>query len=321
MITLIVPTRNRAHTLSLIGESFYRLELVNEIIFVNDAGTDDTAAVVGEIARRHPHVSTRILNNEHRLGASGSRIKGYEAAANDYILYSDDDIYIEPDYAAVCLRKMRETGAGIASGRIIRKRFDQTPEAAIAAFGTGTSDKPPFRKWVCEVRGEAKTAGDVYLPLTGPVILTTRALLRELSYDGFYSRGNGYREESDFQMHAFVTGHAILMTNDTHCAELSRIESKVGGQRTARLKGLYWAVYYNAYFYRKYYDRYAALVGLKFGRRTATALFALYQLHAYFIRPFGYRFDKWVARQRERRAMAAQEKNRTSGRSLSQAEW
>lgn len=302
MITLIVPTRNRAHTLSLIGESFYRLQLVDEIIFVDDEGSDNSAEVIGAIAARYPQIATKILRNEKRLGASGSRIKGYKAAKNDYIMYSDDDVYVQPNYAAVCLKKLRLSGAGIVSGRIVRMRVDQTPEAAIAAFGNGTSDLPAFRKLVCETRGEAKTDGDIRLPLTGPVILTTKALLEELSYDPYYSRGNGFREETDFQMHAFVTGHDILMTNDTYCAELSRIESKVGGQRTARLKTFYWSIYYNAYFFKKYWDRYAARTGVSMGRRTATALFAVYQVYALFIRPFGYKYQRWVARQRERRA-------------------
>ncbi len=304
MITLIVPTRNRAHTLSLIGESFYRLQLVDEIIFVDDAGSDESHQVIGEIAARYPQISTQILRNETRLGASGSRIRGYQAAKNDYIMYSDDDVYVQPNYAAVCLKKLRLTGAGIVSGRIVRMRHDQTPEQAIAAFGNGTSNQPPFRYIVCETRGEAKTEGDVALPLTGPVILTTKALLEELSYDPYYSRGNGFREETDFQMHAFVTGHDILMTNDTYCAELSRIESKVGGQRTPRLKTLYWSIYYNSYFFKKYWDRYAAKTGVSMSRRTATWLFGLYQVYALFIRPFGYKFARWQARNRERRAAA-----------------
>ena len=304
MITLIVPTRNRAHTLSLIGESFYRLQLVDEIIFVDDAGSDESARVIGDIAARYPQITTKVLRNETRLGASGSRIRGYEAAKNDYIMYSDDDVYVQPNYAAVCLKKLRLTGAGIVSGRIVRMRHDQTPEAAIAAFGAGTSDKPAFRKLVCETRGEAKTQGDITLPLTGPVILTTKALLQELSYDPYYSRGNGFREETDFQMHAYVTGHDILMTNDTFCAELSRVESKVGGQRTNRFKTLYWSIAYNAYFYRKYWDRYAAKAGVNMSCRAATALFSLYQIYALFIRPFGYKFQRWQARQRERRANA-----------------
>jgi glycosyltransferase involved in cell wall biosynthesis len=304
MITLVVPTRNRAHTIRLVGESFYRQRLISEIIFVDDGGSDATHDVVSAIAARFPETRTLILRNEERMGAAYSRIRGYEAATNDYILYSDDDIHIAPEYAAICLDKMQKTGAGIVSGRrAVHKRADQSPQEAIAAFGRGSSSLAPFRTLVCEFREDARFDGDISLPLTNPVILTTKALLRELSYDPFYAKGNGYREESDFQMHAFVNGHTILVTNDAHCVELSRQENPSGGNRISQWKRLFWNVYYTDYFYRKYYDRYARRVGLGIGRRTATAVFALYQIHALFVRPIMRRIAmrlKWLQPSRSR---------------------
>jgi len=286
MITLVVPTRNRAHTIRLVGESFFRQRLVSEIVFVDDGGSDDTHQVVADLARRFPNVQTRVLRNERRMGAAYSRIRGYESAVNEYILYSDDDIYLEPGYAAACYDKMQATGASIVSGRrAIFKRADQSPEEAIAAFGNGLSSLPPFRTLVCEFREDARFEGDVSLPLTNPVILTRKSLLQELSYDPFYAKGNGFREESDFQMHAFVKGHTILVTNDAHCVELSRQENPSGGNRVNHFTRLYWNVYYTNYFYRKYFDRYARRVGLPIGRRTAIVLFAVYQIHSLFGRP------------------------------------
>ena len=38
MITLIVPTRNRAHTLQLVAPSYFAQDDVSELIFVLDAG-------------------------------------------------------------------------------------------------------------------------------------------------------------------------------------------------------------------------------------------------------------------------------------------
>lgn len=296
MITLIVPTRNRAHTLKLVGESFYRQRLVTEIIFVDDGGSDDTHAVVAGLAQRFPEVRTRILRNDRRMGAAYSRIRGYEAARNDYILYSDDDIHLAADYAAICFEKMQVTGAAIVSGRrAVHKRPDQSPAEAIAAFGFGRSSLPPFRKFVCEFREDARFEGDIALPLTNPVILTRKALLKELSYDPFYAKGNGYREESDFQMHAFVDGHTILVTNDAHCVELSRAENPSGGNRVSQWTRLFWNVYYTGYFYRKYWKRYAAREGLAMGRRTALAVFAVYQVHALFVRPVTRRIGTRIA--------------------------
>lgn len=290
MITLVIPTRNRAHTIRLVGESFYRQRLISEIIFVDDGGSDATRDVVARLAAAFPETKTLVLRNEQRMGAAYSRIRGYEAAANDYILYCDDDIHLAPDYAAICLDKMKQTGAAIVSGRrAVHKRADQSPQEAITAFGRGSSSLPPFRTLVCEFREDARFDGDISLPLTNPVILTTRALLQKLSYDPFYAKGNGYREESDFQMHAFVEGHTILVTNDAHCVELSRQENPSGGNRISQWKRLFWNVYYTDYFYRKYYDRYARRVGLRLGRKTATAVFALYQIHALFVRPIARR--------------------------------
>lgn len=301
MITLVIPTRNRAHTIRLVGESFFRQRLVSEIVFVDDGGDDDTHVVVADLARRFPDVRARVLRNDRRMGAAYSRIKGYESAANEYVLYCDDDIYLAAGYAAVCLAKMETTGAAIVSGRrAVFKRAEQSPEEAIAAFGNGLSSLSPFRTLVCEFREDARFEGDISLPLTNPVILTRKSLLQELSYDPFYAKGNGFREESDFQMHAFVRGHAIVVTNDAHCVELSRQENPSGGNRVNHFTRLFWNVYYTNYFYRKYFDRYARRVGLPIGRRTAIVLFAFYQLHALFGRPLFRRLKALKARASER---------------------
>ncbi len=287
MISLVIPTRNRAHALRLVGDSFYRQDGVSEIIFVDDAGSDDTPSVLAELASRFPATATRILRNSFRRGAAYSRTAGFENATSEYVMFSDDDVHLEPGYARTCLEKLHSCGASIVSGRLVHKRPHQSPEAAIKAFGYGSSRQAPFRPLFIEFRGEAIFHRDITLPLTHSVILTRRALLKEFGYDAFYSKGNGYREESDFQMNAFVHGHTILVTNDTHCVELSRQENPSGGQRVSRLSRLFWNVYYTNYFYRKYYDRYAARAGLKVPRPLATVAFALYQVYVLFIRPAG----------------------------------
>jgi glycosyltransferase involved in cell wall biosynthesis len=286
MITLIVPTRNRAHTLRLVGETFYRQEGVSEIIFIDDAGTDDSPAVIAELAARFPEIPTQLLRNEERRGAAFSRTRGYKTATNAYIMYCDDDVYLEPGYARTCLDKLEKTGASIVSGRLVHKRASQSWQAAIEEFGYGTSRRAPFKKLFCEFRIEAKFRGDLTAPLTHSVIVTPKELLEKYGYDSFYARGNGYREESDFQLNAFVNGHTILVTNDVHCVELSRQENPSGGQRVGRLQRLFWAIYYTNYFYRKYYSRYAERLGLPVPRHLAIAAFALYQVHVLFIKPW-----------------------------------
>ena len=82
---------------------------------VDDAGTDDTAAVVAELARAHPAVTARLLRNPSRLGASQSRNVGVAAAANELILFCDDDEYLEPGYARICRDKLERLQAAAVS--------------------------------------------------------------------------------------------------------------------------------------------------------------------------------------------------------------
>ncbi len=285
MITLIVPTRNRAHTLRRVGESFYRQNLVTEIIFVDDAGSDESGSIITHLAESFPSIRTLILRNDGRKGAAYSRIRGYRDATNDYILFCDDDVYLEPRYAQLCLEKLRRHDVAIVSGRLVHKTATQTPEEAVAAFGIGSSRRRPFKPLVCEFRHNARFAGDIALPLTHSVILTRKSLLEEFSYDPFYSKGNGYREESDFQMNVFTHGYTILVTNEVHCVELSRQENPSGGQRISRFARLYWNVYYTNYYYRKYYDAYAERLGIRLPRAAAICLFAVYQVYVLFMAP------------------------------------
>jgi hypothetical protein len=73
---------------------------------------------------------------------------------------------------------------------------------------------------------------------------------------------------------------------------------------------LFWNVRYTGYFYRKYWDRYAARMGLAMGRRTALAIFAIYQVYALFVRPvtrrIGTRIEGALAPMRARRASVVQ---------------
>lgn len=285
MISLVVPSRNRAHTIRIVGESFYSQRKLSEIIFVLDACTDDSEAAIAELAAAYPAVRTVILRNETRKGAPYNRIRGYRAATNEFIAFTDDDTYLEPRYLEVCLNKLLATGAAFVSGRLVTKQPNQTPAQAIEAFGNGTVDLPLLRATTCELRHNARFSADIKVPFTVPIGVTRKELLERFSFDPFYCRGNGYREETDFQMNAFVNGYDMLVTNDVHCVELSRWENRSGGHRMSRFSQLYWSVYYTNYFFKKYYDRYARRLGLNVGRRTALALFTVQHFYGLFIRP------------------------------------
>jgi glycosyltransferase involved in cell wall biosynthesis len=285
VITLIVPTRNRAHTLRRVAPSYFAQDAVDELIFVSDAGDDDTPAVLTEIARRFPQKSLRILRNENRLGASQSRNIGVAASTNDLILFCDDDEYLEAGYARTLLEKLHAPNVGAVSGRRIYMLPGETESQALHRFGVGLHVFKPFRALICEYVNGAKFSGDLAIPITNAIILTRKSLLLEFPFDDHYARGNGYREETDYQMNLFVNGFEIRVTNDCHSFHLPMSEVRTGGQRTSRFKRLYWSVYYTRYFFRKYYERYARRLELPWPRWFALATFAIFSLYRETLRP------------------------------------
>lgn len=275
MITLIVPTRNRAHTLRIVAPSYFVQDDVSELIFVIDAGEDDTGTVLTEIAQHHPEKRLRILTNDRRLGASQSRNVGIAASSNELILFCDDDEHLEPGYARVLSRKLRALNAGAVSGRRIYLRPGESKAQALERFGSGLRPGKPFRPLLCEYVNGAKFARDLALPITNAIILTKKSLLLAFPFDGHYARGNGYREETDFQMNLFVNGFDIYVTNECHSFHLPLSQVRTGGQRTSLLKRLYWSIYYTHYFYGKYYERYARRLGLRSPRWFAFIVFSM----------------------------------------------
>lgn len=289
MISLIVPTRNRAHTLKKVLPSYFGQPKISELIFVIDDGTDDTPAVIAEVARQYSEKKCLVIRNERRLGASVSRNAGVAQSSNEFIMFCDDDEYLEDGYAQTCLDKLKASGAAAISGRRVYMLGAETPAQAVARFGKGMRAGPIFRPVVCEYVNAARFSEDVELPFTNAIILTTKELLQKYPFDGFYSRGNGYREETDFQMNLFVHGLRILVTNDCHSIHLPLSQVRTGGQRTGRLRRIYWAIYYTHYFFRKYYSSYSARMKLRVPRQVALLIFACFTVYRETLRPPLYR--------------------------------
>lgn len=305
MISLVVPTRNRAHTLRLVAPSYFAQDLVDEIIFVSDEGDDDSEAVVRAVASAHPDVQLQFLRNARRLGASQSRNVGVQACANDFVLFCDDDEYLESGYALTCLDKLQRLGAGAVSGRRVYMQDGETREQALRRFGTGLRNTAPFHPVLCEYVNGARFSGDRRQPITNAIILTRRSLLLAHPFDGHYARGNGYREESDYQMNLFVQGHDIWVTNDCHSLHLPMSQVRTGGQRTQTWRRIFWSIYYTRYFYAKYYAEYAERLRLRTPRSVALVAYAVFSLYKELLRPTLHTLAMALLRRRAAPALPA----------------
>ncbi len=88
LISVILPTRNRAHVLgesveSVLGQTYDRFEL----IVVDDASTDETS----HLAHRYKDERIRWIRLSDVRGAGGARNAGLDEARGDWIAFQDSD--------------------------------------------------------------------------------------------------------------------------------------------------------------------------------------------------------------------------------------
>ncbi|MDI6741956.1 MAG: glycosyltransferase family 2 protein [Smithella sp.] len=286
MVSIIIPTFNRGYTLSQVLDSFYRQKFVKEIIIVDDGGSDDTSAIVDEFSRKYPLIKTIYLKNEKRMGAPYARRRGLLAAKADFVLFGDDDDFLEENYTEVCLGKLKSLKADIVSGRHFIRNPGESMAAAVVRFQQGEVDLPPFDFRRFYINLEAKFTGDIELPFTHAIFLARRELLLSHDIDTFYSRGNGFREESDVQAAIYVNGGKIIMTNDTHSVHMNPSEVTSGGQRAGRFSTLFWSLYYTSYFFKKYYNPIMKMQGKSGGYPRGILIFSVLRIYQSFIRLF-----------------------------------
>lgn len=289
MISAVVPTWNRAYTLQQTLSSVFTQESVSEVVLVSDASTDDTQEVFAEISARYPHVVAKFVQQPERKGQAAARNEGARHVDNEYILYCDDDEYLEPHYAETCLDILQSRGAGAVSGRRVYMFAGETQKEALARFGNGFRRRAPFDKWTLELVNAAKFDGDVVLPFTNSIILTRTKDVRAIGFDEFYGAyGSGYREESDYQLSLSLSGRDVVMTNRVHSIHLPMTTVKTGGARSSAWSRMQAMVRNNNHFYDRHYDGFRRKFGAPLPKWLAKALYAAFACHRVFLHPTLY---------------------------------
>ena len=110
MISVIIPTYNRARLLpraleSVLGQTWRDLE----VLVVDDGSEDDTRQAVEAIG--DPRV--RYIRHPQRRGACAARNTGIENARGAYIAFQDSDDVWLPDKLTVQMRRLEESGADV----------------------------------------------------------------------------------------------------------------------------------------------------------------------------------------------------------------
>jgi glycosyltransferase involved in cell wall biosynthesis len=132
-ITVAICTFNRADSLRRTLDSLGALELPTglawELVVVNNKSTDHTDDVIGEYWGRLP--VRREL--EPRPGLSNARNRAIDVAKGEYIVWTDDDVVVDPGWL-----------------RAYAEAFRRWPEAAVFGGRIIPRYETPAAKWVLE---------------------------------------------------------------------------------------------------------------------------------------------------------------------------
>jgi glycosyltransferase involved in cell wall biosynthesis len=125
-ISLVIPMFNEeaniGHAIDRAVDAFERHGLEWEIVVVDDASTDDCAAIVAGLSSRDPRI--RLLRHEKNRKLGGTIRTGFAAVRNDLVLYMDADLPFDPFEVGRAIRAMDVTHADMIAGY----RFDRTTE-------------------------------------------------------------------------------------------------------------------------------------------------------------------------------------------------
>ncbi len=134
--SVVICTRNRAASLARTLESLCAMQRPDgwawEVVVVDNGSTDATADVLAQFAGRLPLVAAA----EPRRGLSNARNRGIAAARGRYLVWTDDDVLVDPGWlAAYADAAQRWPAAALFGGRVVPVL--EEPVAAWFAASTG----------------------------------------------------------------------------------------------------------------------------------------------------------------------------------------
>lgn len=128
-VSLVVPMFNEreniAHALECGIEALERYARDWEVVVVDDASTDGSAAIVEQLSVAEPRI--RLLRHERNQKLGGTLRTGFAACRQELVLYMDADLPFDPDVMGRAIRALQVTRADLIAGY----RLDRTTEGLL----------------------------------------------------------------------------------------------------------------------------------------------------------------------------------------------
>ncbi|MFQ5926053.1 MAG: glycosyltransferase [Terriglobia bacterium] len=147
-ITAILPARNEEANIAPAVESLAQQTLPLEIIVVNDASTDTTAAILEQLKAHWPQL--RVIDNnavpDGWVGKSYAITRGVEQVHTPWLLFTDADVRHLPQAVEKGLALARKTGAALVSFSPEQEMHTWWERAVIPLVYSRLAKQFPYKK-------------------------------------------------------------------------------------------------------------------------------------------------------------------------------
>lgn len=269
MISIIIPTYNRASVLEKVIGSYLSQKYVNEIIIINDASTDSTDKVIEELKMKNSIIE--YVKHETNMGLAASRIDGITRSKSDLILFGEDDVLLECDYVEKLFNCLELYKAGIVGGRIITMYENETKKDAIIRWNNKKIPLIDLRYF--EGNFGIQTETDLEVPFVHAIYLANKKIYYDIKLQTYY-KGNEYREETDLQISVLKQGYKIMYCPNAICYHLPKTNNIGGCHKMNILLYEYWTIKNNNLFFKRHHE-FLKRYGINKSRFLMTSDFAI----------------------------------------------
>lgn len=127
-VTILKPLKGADSDLKQNLETFFNLDYPKfELLFSVADPFDPAFDVACELIRKHPHVRARLITGDVKVGANpkiNNMVKSYGQAAYDWLLISDSNVRVKPDYLKRMVAHL-ETGVGAVTSVVAGQNPEQ----------------------------------------------------------------------------------------------------------------------------------------------------------------------------------------------------
>ena len=106
-VTIIIPVYNAGANIEHCIQSILKQTSRDfKVLLINDGSTDDSLIRITEYANRYPDIF-KVLTHEN-MGVVETRHRGIKEADTEYIMFMDNDDFIDNDYVEVLLNEIEK---------------------------------------------------------------------------------------------------------------------------------------------------------------------------------------------------------------------